>query len=322
MNINIRKYQDGDEIEIAKVIAITLREVNIKDESSEEIEELILELNEEKILNRSKWTHMYVIVDDNNVIGVGAIGPYWNSLTESSFFNIFILPEYQGYGLGRKLIETLENDEYFKRADRIEIPASITGLEFYRHMGYGFKKNGNILDKDKCYRLEKYPKINNNNNDINQYNMRPFIDNKYHNYYEFIYQCKKEAYQKHVETYWSKWDENKQREYFKQFIKDNHNNLYIIGLNGKDIGFYQGYLVDENTYEVGNICIRKEYQGRGIGTQILEDILEKYLDKDIKLQYFKGNKVGNLYERLGFILVDETEYHYQMVKPKRNVKTK
>ena len=34
--IKIRKYQSGDEIEIAKVITKTLREVNIQDEPKEE----------------------------------------------------------------------------------------------------------------------------------------------------------------------------------------------------------------------------------------------------------------------------------------------
>lgn len=320
MDINIRKYQVGDEKEIAKVIAKTLSSVNIKDESSEEIKELILKLDEETIKNRTKWTHMYVVVDNDKIIGVGSIGPYWDSLTESSLFNIFILPEYQGKKLGRKLIETLEEDEYYKRANRVEIPASITGVEFYRHMGYGFKKFGNIVDEDKCYRLEKYPKISNSNNDTTKYNMKPFIDNEYHNYYEFIYNLKKEAYQKYVEIYWNQWNEEKQRELFKQFIKDNYHNLYIICLNGKDIGFYQGYLIDENTYEVGNICIKEEYQGKGIGTQILADILEKFKNKDIKLQYFKDNKVGNLYKRLGFIQSSETTYYYQMVRPKVKIK--
>ena len=47
-------------------------------------------------------------------------------------FNIFVLPEYQGKGVGRMIMETLENDEYFLRAKRVEIPASITACEFYK----------------------------------------------------------------------------------------------------------------------------------------------------------------------------------------------
>jgi len=34
--------------------------------------------------------------------------------------------------IGRKIIETLEKDEYFLRAKRIEVPASITAVPFYK----------------------------------------------------------------------------------------------------------------------------------------------------------------------------------------------
>jgi len=284
MAIEFRKFKIGDEIKIENIIAKTLREVNIKDESIEEIEKLIEYLNKDRILYRAKKFHMYVICDNDKIIGVGAVGPYWDSLTEASLFNIFILPEYQGKGLGRKLIEILENDEYCKNANRIEVPASITGLEFYRHMGYVFKKGGNIVDDEFCYRLEKFPKISNDNNDKFQYNMRPFIDNKYHNYYEFVYLCQKEAYQSYIEDNSLEWNEEIQRDLFKKFITLNKDNIYIIQLNGKDIGFYNGNLIDDNTYEVNDIYINKSYQGLGIEAKILSDISEKYESKYIKIK--------------------------------------
>ena len=33
------------------------------------------------------------------IVGCGAIGPYWDKEDESSFFTIFVLPEYQGKGI-------------------------------------------------------------------------------------------------------------------------------------------------------------------------------------------------------------------------------
>lgn len=75
---------------------------------------------------------------------------------ESSFFNIFVLPEYQGKGIGRQIIQTLEQDTFFKRARRIEVPASITGLKFYQKMGYSFKNGIDIIDDEGLYRLEKF----------------------------------------------------------------------------------------------------------------------------------------------------------------------
>ena len=69
---------------------------------------------------------------------------------------IFVLPEYQGKGIGTQIIHTLENDEFFLRAKRIEIPASITAVEFYRKMGYDYKNGLAELDDEQLYRLEKF----------------------------------------------------------------------------------------------------------------------------------------------------------------------
>lgn len=40
-----------------------------------------------------------------------------------------------------------------------------------------------------------------------QYNMRPYMDNQYHNDYEFVYEVKKNAYKKYVEECWGNWIE-------------------------------------------------------------------------------------------------------------------
>ena len=49
-----------------------------------------------------------------------------------------------------------EQDELFLRADRIEIPASITAVEFYKKQGYDYKNGIKQLDDEGHYRLEKY----------------------------------------------------------------------------------------------------------------------------------------------------------------------
>lgn len=74
--------------------------------------------------------------------------------------------------------------------------------------------------------------------------------------------------------------------------------------------------VEDGSYEIGNICIIPEYQGKGIGTQILTDIIKLHKEQDLHLQYFKQNPVGKLYEKLGFVHDYEKEFHYVMVKLK------
>ena len=134
--------------------------------------------------------------------------------------------------------------------------------------------------------------------------------------YEFVYEVKKNAYKKYVEECWGSWIEENQRKYFENFINAVKNNAYIIMDGNTKIGFYNGELLENGNYEVVNICIIPEYQGKGIGTKILKDKLEEYKDYDIEIQYFKQNPVGNLYKRLGFIPNKEKEFHYTMIKKK------
>ncbi len=140
---------------------------------------------------------------------------------------------------------------------------------------------------------------------------------KYNNNdYTFVYEIKKNAYKKYVEQCWGVYVEEEQQEYFKNFINQVKENAYIIQYDNKNIGFYNGKILKNGNYEIGNICIVPEYQGKGIGTKILKGILEKYSNTNIEIQYFKQNPVGILYERLGFEKSGETNFHYQMIKYK------
>lgn len=110
---------------------------------------------------------------------------------------------------------------------------------------------------------------------------------------------------------------NRSKNRFKESMEKTFDRTYIIMFNDEKIGFYQGQLVNERTYYIENICIIPEYQGKGIGTEILKSVLNEYSDKNIEIQYFKQNPVGNLYKKLGFKSNGETEFHYQMIKRKK-----
>ena len=152
----IRKFAEADAKEVSDLIVKTLMISNTKDYPAEMMLDLTRRMQPGDILERARWTHFYVAEENNVILGCGAIGPYWDKTDESSLFTIFVLPEYQGRGIGRRIVETLEKDEYALRAKRIEIPASITGLEFYKKLGYDYKDNVTVPDEEGLYRLEKY----------------------------------------------------------------------------------------------------------------------------------------------------------------------
>ena len=156
--MKIRRFQECDAAEVSALIIRTLQISNAKDYPPEEIQRITAKFTPEDVIERAGWTHLYVVCEDGTIVGCGAIGPYWGKEDESALFNIFVLPEYQGKGVGRRLIEALEADEYALRANRIEIAASITGRDFYRKLGYSFKNGIDTLDEEQLYRLEKFRK--------------------------------------------------------------------------------------------------------------------------------------------------------------------
>ena len=153
--LKIRLFKKEDADKVSSLVIKTLKETNSKDYSNEYIEENISYMTSTNIIQKASWTHYYVVEVENEIVGCGAIGPYYDKLDESSLFMIFVLPEYQGKGIGRLIIDTLEKDEYFIRSKRIEIPSSITACDFYIKMGYSFKNGKKEIDDEQLYRLEK-----------------------------------------------------------------------------------------------------------------------------------------------------------------------
>ena len=154
--MEIRRFKEADAEAAAQVVSVTVSISNSRDYPPEYIAHLKETHSAEVLRQRAREGHMYVICDGEKIVGTGTIAPYWGSETESILLTIFILPDWQGRGLGRLLIETLEQDEYAKRAGRIEIPASLTAVNFYRHLGYDYKNGVTEPENGLLYRLEKY----------------------------------------------------------------------------------------------------------------------------------------------------------------------
>ena len=155
-----KPYQDQDAEEIVSLIIRNFKEVNVKDYGEKAIETLVATHDVKWFKSMAEYANVYVFWNEGIIVGVGAISSFWGSPTESILLTIFVLPEFHGQGIGSYIIDTLESDVLFLRAERIEIPASITAVEFYRKKGYEYKNGIKELDDEQHYRLEKFRKLN------------------------------------------------------------------------------------------------------------------------------------------------------------------
>ena len=105
-------------------------------------------------------------------------------------------------------------------------------------------------------------------------------------------------------------ERNKIDEYVITSVNEMFKDYYNIIIDDKIIGSIllkdmpQGKLLDE-------IYLEKDFRNTGIGTDIIRKMLKK--NRNIYLWVYKENKKAiSLYNRLGFIIVDETDSRYYM----------
>lgn len=153
--IAIRRFEEGDAKELSHLICRNFREVNAKDYDVREIEKLCAAHRIERIKEMAADSHMYVFIRQEKIVACGAIIGVSAPVQECFLKTIFVLPELHGRGIGRKILETLEQDVYFQKAERAELSASVTAHEFYRKCGYDYKDGKKELDANGLYPMEK-----------------------------------------------------------------------------------------------------------------------------------------------------------------------
>ena len=91
------------------------------------------------------------------------------------------------------------------------------------------------------------------------------------------------------------WDRTKFREHFDPKI------IKVIQADDIDIGMIKVEEREDYIY-LGDIQIDIEYRGKGIGTKLIEKVINSgnLANKSVRLRVLKGNPVKALYLRLGF----------------------
>ena len=115
-----------------------------------------------------------------------------------------------------------------------------------------------------------------------------------------------------VEATWG-WDESFQRSYF-----DEHYGavpFQIVRVNGHDAGMLCWEVGPDHVF-LRNVALLPDFQGRGIGTEVIRAVMAEAADRGVplRLQVLKTNRAQRLYERLGFHTYAETATHLQMTQ--------
>ncbi len=107
------------------------------------------------------------------------------------------------------------------------------------------------------------------------------------------------------------WNDDAQREHF--LYRFDPDSLNIVEFTQFPIG-YVSIQRHEDHISLSGIEIAPEFQNRGIGTYLIENLLDAsaHLGLPVRLAVFKVSPARRLYERLGFNYIGETTAYFLM----------
>ncbi len=87
----------------------------------------------------------------------------------------------------------------------------------------------------------------------------------------------------------------------------------IVLIENSAAGLLKSYC-NESGWVIVQVQVLPEYQGRGLGSKMVKGVLEQARsdDQSVSLSVLKGNPAKELYSRLGFTVVSQSEAEYKM----------
>ena len=155
--ICIRPMEEKQAAEVSALIGRVLLEVNIRDYPREALMELVDYYSPERVADIPRsGGHSYVAMLGEELLACGSVVPLEGRPGECEIRALFVRPEWEGKGVGRRLMETLEADPLFRAARRVLVSASLTAHEFYLKLGYRYQDGIKVCEDNDHYWMEKF----------------------------------------------------------------------------------------------------------------------------------------------------------------------
>lgn len=107
------------------------------------------------------------------------------------------------------------------------------------------------------------------------------------------------------------WNEQREESQFRHQL--DLSATQVIRSNDLEVGFIMAPIKDGARW-IHTICIVPEHQNRGIGTEVIRSVITEAQTQKMPLylSVLKVNPARRLYERLGFVVIEETKHHFRM----------
>ncbi|HWQ59583.1 MAG TPA: GNAT family N-acetyltransferase [Candidatus Fimivivens sp.] len=128
--MRIRLVRDEDYAAIARLHRQTIRNVNYKDYTEDQISAWSARTNAERFRSNADKCKRWVAVEDNKVVGFCDHG------LDGEFWGLYIHKDFIGKGIGSRLLKTAEDSLEKMGFKKVSLKATVTAKEFYKKHGY------------------------------------------------------------------------------------------------------------------------------------------------------------------------------------------
>lgn len=156
--IEIVEYKDEYAKELSEIILSNMYKINIKEHGKDVIDKISKHFTEDEIKkNFPSRTKCLVALKDNEIVGTASIDKYRGDETGKKYIILTVFVKMQNHhqGIGRKLIENIEDTATSIGCKELIIPSSVYACEFYRKFGFDYLDGKKIQNEDKEYILIK-----------------------------------------------------------------------------------------------------------------------------------------------------------------------
>lgn len=145
----VRRFRSEDISQIPELIKRAIIERDNHNYTAEQITLSSSYYTAEKFCQDLDKKGIYVCVDKDKIVGTG-------TLYDGEVMACFILPEYQGKGIGREIVRTLEKEAKDKGLEKVWLVSVLSAVKFYEKLGYNFVKEKMHRDWGKGIVMEKH----------------------------------------------------------------------------------------------------------------------------------------------------------------------
>ena len=155
--ICIRPMEASQAANVSALIGRVLLEVNIRDYPRQALMEFVEYYSPERVASiPQSGGHSYVAMLGEELLACGSVVPFEGHPGECIIQALFVRPDWEGRGVGRQLVRTLEADPLFRSASRVAVSASLTSHEFYLKLGYRYQDGIKVCEDHDHYWMEKF----------------------------------------------------------------------------------------------------------------------------------------------------------------------